>query len=286
MRKRKQQSATEIDEARIEASVAQGGLAIFEKDGAILHAAPPDVANSLRFFLSRLKPSGPVGFPPTMAVTSALAGEGVTFIARSIGAIIAHDLDRSVCVLETNWWSTPDSTAIDRRTGLADVLSGRCTVDEALVRTSDDRLAVLTSGFLPVAARPAVAAGSAFTDTLELLTKVFDGVVIDAPPVLRATEATTVVRHADAAVLVVRQGVTSERQLAMAIDELSARGDHQPIVDPCTETPSPIHPADLSSGGTRCSSSSLSCSAWCCSRSGSSVAGRGGGYPWSWRRVR
>ena len=55
----------------------------------------------------------------------------------------------------------------------------------------------------------------------KLLNKVFDAVVIDAPPVLKATEAATVVRHAEATLLVVRQGVTTERQLATALDELS-----------------------------------------------------------------
>jgi Mrp family chromosome partitioning ATPase len=221
MRKRTRHVATELDDAHLEAMVARGGLAIAERDGALLHVAPPDVANSLRFFLSRLWQAGDVGFPPTIAITSALSGEGVTFTARTLAAIIAHDHDRKVCVLEANWWSTPDSTAIDRRTGLADVVSGRCTVDEALVHTTDERLLLLPSGDLPVAARPAVAAGSAFTDVVELLTKVFDAVVIDAPPVLKASEATTIVRHADATIVVVRQGVTTERQLAVAIDELS-----------------------------------------------------------------
>ena len=221
MFKRKHHPDEEIDGAQIEASVAGGGLVVYERDGAMLHAAPADVANSLRYFLARLWQTGEVGFPGTMAVTSALAGEGVTFVARTVAAVIAHDLSRSVCVLETNWWSTPDSVAMDRRTGLADVLSGQCTVDEALIRTNDDRLSILTPGYLPVAARPAVAAGSAFTDVLELLTKVFDVVVIDAPPVLKATEAATVVRRAEATLLVVRQGVTTERQVAMAIEELS-----------------------------------------------------------------
>jgi len=220
-RKRKKGTHGELDEAWIQDSVAEGGLVIYQRDGALLHAAPADVANSLRLFLSRLWQTGEVGFPATMAVTSALAGEGVTFIARSVAAIIAHDLNRSVCVLETNWWSPPDSAAMDRRSGLADVLSGGCTVDEALVRTSDDRLAILTPGHLPIAVRPAVASGSAFTDTLELLTKVFDSVVIDAPPVLKAAEAATVVRRAEATLLVVRQGVTTERQLGLAVTELS-----------------------------------------------------------------
>ena len=221
MGRRKQHTTAEIDEAQIEAAEADGGLAIVEQRGLPLHVAPPDVVKSLRFFLSRLWQTGDLGFPATMAITSALAGEGVTFIARSVAAIISHDLDRSVCVLETNWWSTPLSTAMDRRTGLAEVLAGKCTVDEALVRTKDDRLVILPSGDLPVAARPAAAASSAFSDTLKLLTKVFDAVVIDVPPVLKASEATTVVRHAEATVLVVRQGVTTEQQVAMAVDELS-----------------------------------------------------------------
>ncbi len=211
----------DVDTARVEASLAEGGLAVFAEDGVLLHAAPPNVTNSLRFFLSRLWQAGEVGFPPTMAVTSALAGEGVTVVARSVAAVIAHDLDRSVCVLETNWWSSPHSAAMDRRTGLADVLSGKCTVDEALVHTSDERLVLLTPGYVPIAARPAAVAGSAFTDVLKLLSKVFDVVIIDAPPILKAAEATTVVRHADAATLVVKQGVTTERQLATAIAELT-----------------------------------------------------------------
>ncbi len=100
------------------------------------------------------------------------------------------------------------------------MLTGSCSIDDALVHTSEPRLAVLTSGRLPVADRPAIVASSAFTDVLKLLTKEFDTVVIDVPPVLKASEASTIVRHADAAVLVVRQGVTTEQQVEMAIDEL------------------------------------------------------------------
>ena len=161
------------------------------------------------------------GARQTLAITSALSGEGVTSVARSLAAIMAHDLERNVCLLETNWWLEADDGKMpNRRTGLSDVLKGSCSVDEALMQTSDQRLAVLTSGKLPIAARPAVVASSAFADVLKLLTKVFDSVVIDVPPVLKAPEATTIIRHADATALVVQQGVTTEQQLKMAIDEL------------------------------------------------------------------
>ena len=40
-RKRNRKAVTEIDDARIEASVAEGGLVVYERDGAMLHVAPP-----------------------------------------------------------------------------------------------------------------------------------------------------------------------------------------------------------------------------------------------------
>ena len=99
---------------------------------------------------------------------------------------------------------------------------------------------------------PQSSSGSAFTDVLKLLSKVFDVVIIDAPPILKASEATTIVRYADAAIVVVRHGVTTERQLGLAIAELQrnrARRDHQPIVDKGAQAPPTIHPAHLSSRG-------------------------------------
>jgi Mrp family chromosome partitioning ATPase len=167
----------------------------------------------------------------TIAVTAALAGEGVTFTSRSLAAILAHDLDRTVCLVETNWWpdaaedddevlAPTDGSAPDRP-GLADLLHGSCDLDAALIRTDDDRLGVITAGSQPVGERAAAVGGSAFSDLLDGLTKGFDIVVIDVPPVLMASEATTIARQAEAVVLVVRQGVTTEDQVRTAIDDLA-----------------------------------------------------------------
>jgi receptor protein-tyrosine kinase len=222
-----------VDDAVLEREVAAGGLAIRERDGALIHVTPPDVANSLRYLVARLQHTDSVTDRQSIAVTSALEGEGVTSIARGLAAIIAHDLDRSVCLVEANWWTPADEprdanwwiendlAPPNTRPGLAEVLRGSSSVENALVRTTDDRLSMLPSGRLPIAHRAATAASAGFTDVMELLDKLFDAVVIDAPPVLKAAEATTIVRHADSTVLVVRQGVTTERQVETAIDELA-----------------------------------------------------------------
>lgn len=210
------------DRARIEAGVAEGGLAVYETDGTLFHYTPPDLASSLRFLLARLQRTDEVHVGSTIAVTSALEGEGVTSVSRGLAAIMAHDLDRSICLLETNWWDPPPSTngKGEPRPGLADVLTGARRIDEVIVRTEEPRLAVVSAGRLPVGDRPAMVSSAAYGEMLKMLTKVFDTVVIDAPPVLKASEATTIVRQAEAAVVVVRHGVTTERQLGSAIDEL------------------------------------------------------------------
>jgi Mrp family chromosome partitioning ATPase len=194
----------------------------FETDGPLLHYAPPAMATSMRFFLSRLQRSGAVEGGSTLAITSALAGEGVTSVSRTLAAVLAHDLDRSICLLETNWEDLPPphESVADDRPGLADVLTSAVPVNSVIVRTSEPRLAFLPAGRLAVADRPVVVASNAFTDVVQMLTKVFDIIVIDAPPVLKASEATTIVRIAEESVLVVRQGVTTEQQLTAAVEEL------------------------------------------------------------------
>jgi Mrp family chromosome partitioning ATPase len=215
----------------IEAEVADGGLAIYERDArsfgseaALFHLVPADVANSLRFFVSRMQPADWEGESRSIAVTSALVGEGVTMVARSLASILANDLNRSVCLVETNWWNAPgdgvDAATLGRGAGLAGVLTGSCSVDDALMPTSDDRLVVLPSGELPVGRRPAAVASGGLHDVLESLAKDFETVVIDVPPVLKASEATVIAREAGGVVLVVRRGVTTEQQLRTAIEEL------------------------------------------------------------------
>jgi Mrp family chromosome partitioning ATPase len=224
-------------EAALGTELARGGLAIHARDHdgpgqSLFHVVPADVARSLRFFLARLQQDDDLTVHQTIAVTAALAGEGVTFTSRSLAAILAHDLDRTVCLVETNWWPdaveddgdevpVPTDGSAPDRPGLADLLRGSCDLDAALIRTDDDRLGVIRAGTQPVGERAAAVGGSAFSDLLDSLAKGFDIVVIDVPPVLMASEATTIARQAEAVVLVVRQGVTTEDQVRTAIDDLA-----------------------------------------------------------------
>ena len=57
---------------------------------------PARVAASLRYFLARVQLHDAQGLPSRLALTSALVGEGVTYVTRSLAAVIAYDTEASV----------------------------------------------------------------------------------------------------------------------------------------------------------------------------------------------
>src|SRR5215218_1342271 len=94
---RKKRKAPPLDEF---GGTADGGLAIIDEDGHLVHMTPPRIAGSLRYFLARVQLHDAQGMPERLALTSALVGEGVTYIARSLAAAIAYDTDASVVVVD------------------------------------------------------------------------------------------------------------------------------------------------------------------------------------------
>src|SRR5215218_4664131 len=94
---RKKRKAPPLDEF---GGTADGGLAIIDDDAHLVHMTPPRIAGSLRYFLARVQLHDAQGMPERLALTSALVGEGVTYITRSLAAAIAYDTDASVVVVD------------------------------------------------------------------------------------------------------------------------------------------------------------------------------------------
>jgi Mrp family chromosome partitioning ATPase len=201
-----------------------GGLVIRDESGGIVHAAPPRVTARIRYLLARIQLNDAAGLPARLAFTSALQGEGVTYVTRTLAAVIAHDLRRSVCVVDLNWWPRRSRSSADSDSGspgLADVLQGHRPLDDVLVSTNDPLLTLLPAGDVPVPLRPVIAVNSLLDDLLVELSGRFDHLLLELPAVLRTSDALTLVRLCDAYALVVRHGVTTEAQVREALDELS-----------------------------------------------------------------
>ena len=207
-------------------TVDDGGLRVVDLDQRLRHFAPVDVTRALRYALARLQNSEKGDVRPRISVTSALSGEGVTFIARSLAALLANDLRRNVCLVDLNWWSTTSDAKSDYNQpdralrGVAQVLDGKVSVDEALVWMQGWKLSLLPAGPASPAERPVLAKMATLATLLDELGQRFDHVVLDVPPVLGTAEALTLASLGEAFILVVRQGVTAEVQVESALEEL------------------------------------------------------------------
>jgi Mrp family chromosome partitioning ATPase len=263
---RKKRKAPPLDEF---GGTADGGLAIIDAEDHLVHMTPPRVAGALRYFLARVQLHDAQGMPERLALTSALVGEGVTYVTRSLAAAIAYDTDASVVVVDLTF-RRPGGTESSARKGrgskpvvvettpaadvegagdgdvdvevvaaegtssdtngtradaprhltLADAIENDASLDDIIITTTNPRLCMIQAGGVPVARRPALAQGRPLASLLDQLDERFDHVLLDLPPVLASSDAMNLSQLADAYVLVVRQGATSESQVDAALEEL------------------------------------------------------------------
>lgn len=168
---------------------------------------PAPVVESLRYLLAHLNRED--GIPRRLVLASALRQEGVTYLARALGTVMANDLLVDVCVVELNWWwwsALPPG--IPQTSGLAGVLRGEATLDQVLVHTGRPNLHLLPSGRVNVINRPVLARSPRLKETIATLSERFDYLLLDIPALLATSDALPLVTLGDAACLVVRQGVT------------------------------------------------------------------------------
>lgn len=206
--------------------LADGGLAIADRDGTLLQYVPARLASSLRLLVARIRRDSDSDseLPKRVAFTSALSGEGVSVLARSFAAVLAVDAGHRVCLVDLNWW-TFDRRGYRRSEelhGVYEVLWMDKPIDTVLVETQIPHLAYLPAGSAPAPVRPTLAQHPRLGDLLEELAGRFDHIVLDLPAVMATSDAITLSQFSDQVVMVVRQGVASRAQIRSAVDDLGA----------------------------------------------------------------
>jgi Mrp family chromosome partitioning ATPase len=191
---------------------------------------PAGLAESLHYLLARYQLGEEDSLPSPLGVVSALHQEGVTTISRALAAVVANDLDATVC-----WVGLSPTTAISRRRrsnrstpetsdgalrGIFDVLTDQASLADVLESTDDDRLKLLHLGAIPETHRQTVARSSQLGSLIDELAHRFDYVILEVPPVLAGSEALAILRHAAAHLMVIRHGVTTVQQVQSAANEI------------------------------------------------------------------
>jgi len=142
-------------------------------------------------------------------ITSAGMGEGKTLTALNLAWLMAQTDGVNALVIDADLRQpcAADYFGIETEVGLSEVLTGETKLTEAIVKLKPSGLHLLPGG----AAREDVAellSGPRFGRLLEEARRLFDYIIIDAPPLGVFTDANLLVNRADAALLVVRASVT------------------------------------------------------------------------------
>jgi Mrp family chromosome partitioning ATPase len=219
-------------------------LTLQAADGQPLHTFPGEIISSMRHLENTLVYNQTL--PKSLAMVAALSGEGVTYSALAFAATLASDLQTKVCVVELNWYtpglinrlseptvapSSPRSKkaavvemprpTIDGGPGLAGVLMGECSLDEAIIPTQSPNLSLLPAGTLAPAIRATIARSEVLQQCLTQLGERFEHLVLDIPAINLTRDAIALASLGQGCCVVIRQRITPVSSVQQALDELT-----------------------------------------------------------------
>jgi capsular exopolysaccharide synthesis family protein len=142
-------------------------------------------------------------------VTSAISGEGKSFIATNLALSLALT-DKKVVLLDfdLNNPSLNTKLNVDEHIGITEFLMGETSPEKIIRKTDlDDNLFLVSTGKLPRNPSELIMNGRA-QELFAYLDKLFDYIIIDVAPVGPVSDAYTLSPFCDATLFVVRHGFT------------------------------------------------------------------------------
>ncbi len=162
----------------------------------------------------------------TIVVSSSLPNEGKTTTTVNLAVTISQ-ADQRVLLIDGDlrkpkihhYFDLPNSPGLTNH--LSDIISGKRTADlfSIIHPTQYENLSVVCSGSIPP--NPAELLGSDFmTEFLDDVSKDFDYIIIDTPPINVVSDSLALIRESDGVVLVVRSNHSTHPELQKALSSL------------------------------------------------------------------
>jgi capsular exopolysaccharide synthesis family protein len=164
-----------------------------------------------------------------LAVTSAAADEGKTSVAAQLAVNMAWVTGKRTLLIDGDMRS-PDIYnvfGISNEPGLAEILKGDCSVEDAIVRNEKNYTDVLPAGKLRTNPHRLLGNG-AMTAFMEEVRSKYDHIIIDTPPILAASEALVLAKVADKSLMCAMKDSSRIDQVKKAHERLTVAGG-QPI---------------------------------------------------------
>ncbi len=182
-------------------------------------------AESINSLRTNLAMSSQLGKRQVLAVTSATSGEGKSSVATSLAMSIAETTGAKTLIIDGDMRSPDVATMLKTpsRPGLYDLLSGKCTVDEAIHRVGEGPLFVLPAG-APMRNPHLVLKLAEMKQILNQLRGQFSSIIIDTPPILGASESLILAKAADMTIFCSLCDVSRAKQVRLAVERLEHTG--------------------------------------------------------------
>ena len=170
------------------------------------HSVGKEVFRTLRTRLYQIRDTQPL---KALLVTSALPGEGKTFVTSNLGYSIVRQKERRVLLIDGDLRLSRlhQPLGASPSPGLSDYLLGEADESAILQRGHDDNLFLIPGG--KTVSNPTELLGSGRLEILlARLTTAFDWILIDSPPTVPVSDAAIIAKLCDGVLMVVRSGST------------------------------------------------------------------------------
>jgi len=175
-------------------------------------------------------------------VTSAGVGEGKTLTALNLGWLLAQTDGVRALVIDSDLRRpcATDYFGIDANIGLSEVLGDQISLEDAIVRLDPAGLYLLPGG-QPRDDVAELLSGPKYTRVLNEARRMFDYIIIDAPPLGIFTDANVLMNRADGAMLVVRAGKTRYSAVDRLLEQIPRERLLGVVLNRAEEQPNPTN---------------------------------------------
>lgn len=157
-------------------------------------------------------------------ITGATPGVGKSFVTANFAALLAASGKKTLMIdADLRRGHLHQYLGLQRHGGLSELIAGSLTVQQTVHRQVVPNLDFLATGQLPP--NPAeLLTSESFTTMMQKLSEQYDFVVIDTPPVLVASDTSSIATHAGTVLLVARADLSTMGELKEAMRRLSLGG--------------------------------------------------------------
>lgn len=179
---------------------------------------------SLRSFRAALQFSMPTFRNNIVLISGATPGMGKSFVSANLAALMAATGKRVLLVdADLRNGLLHLYFGFGRQDGLSDAIAGARTPEQVIHRKVIENMDFISTGTLPP--NPAeLLLRSSFGAMLEKLSKEYDMVLIDAPPILAVADTLIIGSHVGAIYITTRAGITTPGEINESLKRLAQAG--------------------------------------------------------------